>query len=148
MKRITFSLAALSLLTLAIHAQTYSVGWHKVTGGGGASSNGQYSVNGAIGQHDAGGPMSGGNYSITGGFWSLFAVPTSDAPLLNIFLTTTNTAVIFWPSPSSGWSLQQNSNLSATNWFAPFETVNDDGTNKFIIVNPPTGNRYYRLSKH
>jgi hypothetical protein len=27
----------------------------------------------------------------------------------------------------------------------PPETVTDDGTIKFIIVNPPLGNRFYRL---
>jgi hypothetical protein len=48
-------------------------------------------------------------------------------------------------SPSTGWNLQQNTNLSTTNWVAPLETVNDDGTNRFIIVNPPAGNRFYRL---
>jgi hypothetical protein len=30
---------------------------------------------------------------------------------------------------------------------ARFQTITDDGTNKFIIVNPPTGNRFYRLFK-
>ena len=26
-------------------------------------------------------------------------------------------------------------------------TPSDDGTNKFIIVSPPTGDRFFRLSK-
>jgi hypothetical protein len=43
------------------------------------------------------------------------------------------------------WSLQQNTNLIGTNWDAPAETINDDGTNRFIIVDPPVGNRFYRL---
>ena len=43
--------------------------------------------------------------------------------------------------------LQQNANLSVTNWIAASETVNDNGTNKFIIVNPLMGNRFYRLVK-
>jgi hypothetical protein len=30
---------------------------------------------------------------------------------------------------------------------ASTETPSDDGSNKFIIVNPPIGNRFYRLIK-
>ena len=89
--------------------------------------------------------MTGGNYSLTGGFWSLFAVQTPGAPTLQIFLTTTNTAVVQWPS-SSGYSLKQSGSLSNPSWVTPPQTVNDNGTYKYIVVNPPTGNRFYRLS--
>jgi hypothetical protein len=126
-------------------AQTYSVDWDTIDGGGGTSDGGPYSVTGTIGQPDAGGPMSGGNYSLTGGFWTFSVVQTPGAPRLSVFLTSTNTAVVQWPSPSPGWSLQQNSDLTGSNWVSPPETPNDDGTNRFIIVNPPAGNRLYRL---
>ena len=126
-------------------AQSYSVDWYKVSGGGGTSTGGVYSVNGTIGQHDAGGPMTGGNYYLTGGFWSLYAVQTSGAPALTIKLTTTNTAMVFWPSTSTGFNLQVNTNLVTTNWVTPAESIADNGTIKYIIVNPPTGNRFYRL---
>ena len=49
--------------------------------------------------------------------------------------------------PSTGFTLQQNGDLNATTWIAAPQTVTDNGTNKFIIVNPPTGNRFYRLFK-
>jgi hypothetical protein len=91
--------------------------------------------------------MTGGNYSLTGGFWALYAVQTPGAPWLKIILTSTNTAVVFWPSPSTGWNLKQNVDLRTTNWATPPESITDDGTNKFIIVNPPAGNRFYRLHK-
>jgi hypothetical protein len=123
----------------------YSIDWYKVAGGGGQSTNGQYAVSGTVGQHDAGGPLSGGNFSLTGGFWALYALQTPGAPQLNIVLTPTNTAMVSWPSPSTGYALQQNTNLNGTNWVTPSETVNDNGVIKFIIVNPPTGNRFYRL---
>ncbi len=134
------------LLALSASAQSYSIDWYKVAGGGGTSTNGQYSLSGTIGQHDASGPLTGGNYSLTGGFWALYAVPTTGAPTLRIVLTTTNTAVVAWPSVSSGWKLQQNLNLSTTTWTTPSESVNDNGTEKFIIVKPPVGNRFYRLT--
>jgi len=72
-------------------------------------------------------------------------LPVSSVPALAVVLTTTNTAIIAWPSPSTGWNLEQNADLTTTNWVAPAETITDDGTNKFIIVNSPTGSMFYRL---
>ena len=126
-------------------AQSYSIDWYKIAGGGGTSTNGQYSLSGTIGQHDASGAMSNGQFSVTGGFWSLYAVQTPGAPVLSIKLTTTNTAQVYWPSPSTGFNLQVNTNLATTNWVMPAESVTDNGTIKYIIVNPPAGNRFYRL---
>src|SRR5947208_12407277 len=85
-----------------VSAQTYSIDWFTIDGGGGTSTGGVYSVSGTIGQPDAG-AMSGGNYSLTGGFWSLFAVQMPGAPLLSIALTTTNSALVSWPSSSTGF---------------------------------------------
>ena len=84
-------------------------------------------------------------YSLTGWFWALYALQTPGAPTLSIFHTPTNTVVVSWPSPSTGFELQQNINLGTTNWVTPSETVTDNGAIKFIVVNPPTGNRFYRL---
>ena len=70
--RLAGSLALLVLGALLpagqLSAQSYAVDWYKVAGGGGTSTNGQYSVSGTIGQPDASGAMTGGNYSLTGGF--------------------------------------------------------------------------------
>jgi hypothetical protein len=53
--------------------------------------------------------------------------------------------MVSWPSPSTGWNLQQNTDLGTVNWVTPAETVNNNGSIKYIIINPPTGNRFYRL---
>lgn len=148
-------LTAASVLLLAgffapfsLLAQSYTIDWYTIDGGGGNSTGGVYSVSGTLGQPDASTtPMTGGPYSVTGGFWALVAVQTPGAPWLRMTLTTPNTAVISWPYPSTGWDLQQNNDLSTTNWVAPSEIIHNDGTNNFIIVNPPTGNRFYRLFK-
>ena len=142
-------LAALILACLAAttQAQPFAIDWFSVDGGGGTSTGGVYAVSGTVGQPDAGGPMSGGQYSVTGGFWSLLAVvPSPGAPPLAITRTTTNTVVVSWPSPSLGFTLQENSDLRTTNWTSA-GAATDNGTNKFIIVNPPAGNRFYRLYK-
>ncbi len=130
----------------SVKAQTYSIDWSTIDGGGGTSTGGVYSVSGTIGQPDAG-TMSGGNFSLTGGYWSLLSiVQTPGAPLLSITLTTINTVLISWPSPSTGFTLQQNTNgVSSVNWSDAPEMIQDNGTIKYLIVNPPTGNRFYRL---
>src|SRR5438094_1762386 len=109
MKRVIWAFCGLWLCGAAAQAQTYAIDWFTIDGGGGTSTGGVYSVSGTIGQPDAGGPMSGGQYSLIGGFWSLLSVvQTSGSPLLSIRLTATNTALVSWPSPSTGFNLQQN----------------------------------------
>ena len=135
-----------SAFCLRTGAQSYSIDWFKVSGGGGTSTNGQFALSGTIGQQDAGGPMTGGNFSLTGGFWSLIsAVQTPGAPLLSVLLTSTNTALVLWAAPSTGFRLQQNGDLTTTNWVSA-PTPTNDGIHNFIIVNPPLGNRFYRLT--
>jgi hypothetical protein len=72
---------------------------------------------------------------------------TAAVPSLTISRTRINSIIVSWPSPSTGWELQQNGDLSTTKWTAPAEHVTDNGTIKFITVNPPMGNRFYRLLK-
>jgi hypothetical protein len=147
MKKIIIGGGVLLLVCIA-RAQPFSIDWSTIDGGGGTSTGGVYSVSGTIGQPDANQqPMTGGNFSVTGGFWSLFAVQTPGAPVLSILLTSTNSAMVYWPSPSTGFNLQQHTNLATTNWVAVSQTVSNNGTINFIIVNPPAGNRYYRLFK-
>ena len=125
-------------------AQSYSIDWYKVSGGGGTSTNGQYAVTGTIGQPDAGGAMTGGNYSLTGGFWSLISVAqTPGAPALLISHSGV-TVTIYWQNVS-GWTLQQNNNLTVpANWSASGGVTTANGTNS-ITIPSPTGNLFFRL---
>lgn len=66
-------------------------------------------------------------------------------PTLKILLTTTNAAIVSWPYPSTGWTLQQDTGFDGTIWATPPETVDNDGTNNFIIISPPSGVDFYRL---
>ncbi|MBE0543300.1 MAG: hypothetical protein IH623_18295 [Verrucomicrobia bacterium] len=55
---------------------------------------------------------------------------------------------VSWPSPSTAWTLQKNTNSAGSlNWSDVNDTIYDDGATRTLIVNPPTGNRYYRLWK-
>ena len=135
-----------SLGVSALQAQNYSIDWFTIDGGGGTSTGGVFSVSGTIGQPDAG-HMSGGNYTVDGGFWGIIAaVQTPGAPFLRVFLPTTNTVVIAWPAPSTGFSLEQKSDLNAASWGGVTNTPIPVGSEKQVIVSPPVGNRFYRLT--
>ncbi len=140
----TLILAWSLLLAATGFAQPYPIGWYKIAGGGAMSTNGQFTVTGSIGQPDAGMAMSGGNYSLTGGFWSLISVvQTAGAPTLTI-AHSGNTVKVSWSYPSTGWTLQQNLDLTAANW-SPSGGISDDGVNNFIILTSPAGNLFFRL---
>lgn len=146
MKKIILSLCLAA--SAVAFADQYSIDWYKIAGGGGASTGGVYQVSGTIGQPDAGAAMMGGNFSVTGGFWSLIAaVQSPGAPLLTVALTQTNTAVVSWPSPSTGFALQQNSSVGTTNWTDVGLSPNDNGTTKIVVVPASPGNKFYRLKR-
>lgn len=138
----TFLLLGLLIPTLSF-AQSYSIDWYKISGGGGgASTGGVYSVSGTIGQHDAGGPMTGGSYSLTGGFWSLYAVQTPGAPLLSITYAG-NQAIVSWSPSVTGWTLQTNANLATPTWGNYLGTI----VNNNVTSSPPRGNLFFRLKQ-
>ena len=138
-------LGACCLLLLAVSTTEaqYSVDWQTIDGGGGTSTNGQYSLSGTIGQPDAGGPMTNGQYSVTGGFWALpTAVQVVGAPTLTIVPATPGNATISWTPNSSGFVLQETLSLSPTNW------VNaSSGFTNPIVVPATVPTKFYRLFK-
>ena len=125
-----------------LHAQSYSIDWHTIDGGGVTSTGGVYSVSGTLGQPDAG-KMSGGNYSIDGGFWGLnAAVHTPGAPLLTIAPATPGNATLSWTPATAGFVLQETLSLSPTNW------VNSvSGATNPVVVPATLPTKFYRLFK-
>ena len=144
MKRLIF---LFGLLIPAISfGQQYSIDWFKISGGGGTSTGGVYSVSGTIGQPDAGGAMTGGNYSLTGGFWSLISVvQTAGAPNLVISYSG-NSVIVSWPN-TGNYSLLQNADLALVSGWVPtgYQINTANGTNS-ITITSPAGNLFFRLS--
>ncbi len=141
----TLVVISICLLTaMASLAQSYSIDWYKIAGGGGTSAGGTYSVSGTIGQPEAGAPMSGGNYSLTGGFWALISVvQTVGAPTLYISHNGTSVTV-YWQNVS-GWNLQQNGNLASGSWSSSSGVTTSNGTN-YLNLGSPAGNQFFRLA--
>jgi hypothetical protein len=87
-RKILFALLLTLLLLVAASAayarlDGYSISWWTVDGGGGTSSANGYTLNGTLGQPDAGTVSSGGGYTLAGGFWHGGAVVL---PELKLFL--------------------------------------------------------------
>jgi hypothetical protein len=135
-------LAAL-LLPFIASAQSYSIDWYKISGGGGMSTGATYTVTGTIGQHDAGGPLAGGQYSVVGGFWAIISVyQIPGAPTLYISHSG-NTVTVYWQDVSP-WTLQQDNTVAVSGWSTSSGIINSSGTN-YLNITPPTGNLFFRL---
>ena len=82
MTRILCSICLIGLTLCAVplttSAQSFSMDWYTIDGGGGQSSDGTFELNGTIGQPDAGVALTGGGFTLTGGF----QLPAADAVLL------------------------------------------------------------------
>ena len=65
-------------------------------------------------------------------------------PTLSIALTN-DSKVVSWPSPSTGFILQQNTNLGTTNWIDSTLLVNDNGIIKSVTNLATSGNLFFRL---
>ena len=120
------SLFLLSLAASETQAQNFTIDWFTIDGGGGTSTGGVYSISGTIGQPDAAEPMTGGQFALEGGLWSILAaVQLPGAPKLTIRRTTTNTAMVSWDSPATGFALQEKTNLNTANWVATTNSMQD-----------------------
>jgi hypothetical protein len=147
MKKLIFLFGV--LIPIINFAQSYTIDWYKIAGGGGASTGGTYQVTGTIGQPDANGAMNGGNYSVTGGFWSLInMVQLPGVPKLVIVPNGANSVKVLWPDPATNtYTLQQNANVAApAGWTTSGYSITPaNGTNS-ITITPPTGNLFLRLA--
>jgi len=94
-----------------------------------------------------------GNVFVTGESWNgssydyvTIKYTSAGAPLLTIARTAKNTVAVSWPSPSLGFTLQQNtSGVASLNWSNVVTTPSDNGTTKTVILNPPAERAFYRL---
>jgi len=76
----------------------------------------------------------------------VFKLNVPPSPRLDIQLTPTNAALLSWPAPSTGFTLQQKAALNAANWAnVTNTTVVTNGQNQ-VVVSPRAGTQYYRLT--
>jgi hypothetical protein len=115
--------------------------------GGGTSAGGAYRADLTIGE-PGNGTFNGGQYTLEGGFWNILdALQIPGTPGLTVALTSVNTVLVCWPSPSGGFALEQNSDLGTSNWSPLLQQPTDDGVTKCISLNLQNGNLFLRLKK-
>jgi hypothetical protein len=142
------------LLSTFIHqpstslAQTYSIDWHTVDGGGGTITGGVYSINATIGQHDAHNATSGGIYSLTGGFWAAEDSSAPGRPVL-VMQRSNNVFIVAWPLNSAGYCLQTTYNLAPPVVWQPVTSgITTNGATLILQITNTTSiaKQFFRLS--
>jgi hypothetical protein len=133
-------------------AQNYAVDWSTITGGGGTSTAGVYTLTSTISQPTSA-RVNSSDFTIDGGFWCIVAaIQEPGAPLLSVRVTQTNSVVVSWPMTWPGFALLETSDLNTPNWVQvatpPAVVVTSRTTaEKQVVVPTPTGKRFYRLKK-
>jgi hypothetical protein len=147
----TIALLIAAVVSVA-RAQNYGVDWSTITGGGGMSTAGVYTITGTISQ-PAAGRLNSSDFTIDGGFWSIIAaIQEPGGPLLSVRFTQTNTVVVSWPMTWPGFVLLETSGLNSTNWVqvttpAVVLVTSQTTAEKQVVVPTPLGKRFYRLRK-
>ncbi|MCU0857128.1 MAG: hypothetical protein MUC65_01825 [Pontiellaceae bacterium] len=147
----SFSAAVCALyftLSLCVQAQSNAINWFEVSGGGGTSTNGGYSLSGTIGQADAG-TLSGGGFTLEGGFWSgAVALQTPGAPTLTIQVVGSS-VILSWPLTADGWALRESPALAGTgvSWNLSPQACTTNANTISVTVPAPGGVKFYRLQK-
>jgi len=83
----------------------------------------------------------------TGAFGVPQVIQFTFRSILSVRLTATNTVLISWPAPSTGFELQQNAELGTDNWVAVGTVPSTVGSEKQVILRSPEGTWFYRLRK-
>jgi len=89
---------------------------------------------------------SDGDYS-SGTGYDFATIKYVPVPVVAIERSAAN-VLVSWPSAFSDFVLEQNTgSLSPANWSTVTDPIQNDGTNRTLVVNPPSGDRFYRLFK-
>ena len=127
------------------------IDWFTLDAGGGVQFSASYLVNFTVGQNDVGAPASASaNYRMVTGFWALEdAGPANGLPVLSIALKESN-VVLSWPSPSTGFILQQTDSLDSipVNWVNTPGLPSDNGFERNMSVPADVVKRFYRLQRN
>jgi hypothetical protein len=138
MKRTIMVLSGLAVAVLGLAAQTYSIEWSTMGGGGGRSVGGNYVIEGTIGQPDAGPTLQGGAYELQGGFWpGLIVVGPGHTPTLFIQASGVD-VIVSWSPETAGFVLETTDDLGSMLW-EPAPAGNP------LVIPAEGAMRFYRL---
>jgi hypothetical protein len=140
MKWVPWLATVMAFAGVGLCAQTYTLDWSTMDGGGGTSAGGDYVLEGTIGQPDAGPALSGGNYTLQGGFWpGLIVVGPGFAPTLFIQSAGAD-VVVSWAPETPGFVLESTDHLESGFW-EPVSAGNP------VTLSAEGVSRFYRLRR-
>ena len=127
-------------------AQTFTVDYFVLSGGGGTSTNGPFSLTGTIGMPESGPRLAGGPYTVDGGFWSVaVAIQMPAAPLLSV-TRSSGAVAISWPASSAAFVLEATGSLAAPIAWQPVgQTPVIVGPDNTVTLAASPGSKFYRL---
>jgi hypothetical protein len=130
-----------------LNAQSFAIDWFTIDGGGGISTGTNFSLQGTIGQPDAG-LLSSANFELQGGFWSM-VVSDGEGSRLAIARDASGAVTISWPRTAANFVLDWSGSLSSASgaWSQvgfPYQT---NETHIFIRLPTPSANGFFRLRK-
>jgi hypothetical protein len=148
MSRSILILLAALLPALPLAAQTNSSDWYTISGGGGVSTGGVYTLTSVIGQ-PAANQLSGGNYQVQGGFLAAVGlVQTAGMPRLSLSLTN-GQARVSWPRPADGCALEKTTTLSGSPipWGGISGAYQTNAAEVFVLEPLTPGKQFFRLKR-
>ena len=84
-------------------------------------------------------------YVAGGGYLTVVSLGTPSAPLLMVATTSTNTAILSWPTPSLAFAVQNNLGLNPANWVTLTNQPVVVASQNQVTVPAPNGTTFYRL---
>jgi hypothetical protein len=131
----------------AAQSQIFTIDYFVLSGGGGASSNAEFSVTGVIGQADAGPRLAGGPFSLDAGFSSVTAASIpAIRPVLSINKSGP-TVTLLWSSMSAGFVLERTASLVLPISWQPAPAPEIVGSNNTVILTSPQSTMFFRLRR-
>jgi hypothetical protein len=103
-----------------------------------------YLVNTSTGQALQIGAIGFNVWALDFGNVTLFGFTVGE-PYLTIQLTNVNSVALSWLAPSNAFRLEQNPNLTTTNWTSVVHSVSVTNSQNQVIMSPAAGNKFYRL---
>jgi len=80
--------------------------------------------------------------------WRVYALQTPGEPALAAESVSDNSVMVHWPAAATNYSLVVTTNRARMDWRAPAENIQEDGTNRFILMTPQAGLYYYQLERN
>jgi hypothetical protein len=148
MKKFIFTALLIALGLSSLLSQSYIIDRFTIDGGGGPNTGGRFSLDGTIGQPDAG-AMSGGNYSLVGGFWGASQTPPAgDSMIIKVRVVAGQVRLTFTGIPGRTYYVERAHSVTGP-WPDRFPaiTMPVDGVVEFVdTIAFPFPQSFYRTS--